>query len=267
MIEFRYEPDGSLWSYEEGVRIARIVQAEDLLSDEVRPLRTQLAVRHLIEGAKQAEGLVVVIDVFRAFSLECWLYAMGAREIRPVGAVEEALAWREKDPGCVLIGERHGRKLDGFDFGNSPSTVDPEAVKGKRIIHTTSAGTQGVTNAVQAEEILTCSFLNARAVANYIRRKNPEKATFVCMGKEGLAPAEEDELCALYTASLLTGVGMPDIDERLQALRTGGGRHFFDPALRDVFPEEDFRMCIDKNRFDFVIRIEKDADGLIARKV
>lgn len=267
MIEFRYEPDGSLWSYEEGVRIARIVQAEDLLSDNVRPLRTQLAVRHLIEGAKQAEGLVAVIDVFRAFSLECWLYAMGAREIRPVGAVEEALAWREKDPGCVLIGERHGRKLDGFDFGNSPSTVDPEAVKGKRIIHTTSAGTQGVTNAVHAEEILTCSFLNAQAVADYIRRKNPEKATFVCMGKEGLEPAEEDELCALYTASLLTGAGTPDIDERLQALRTGGGRHFFDPALRDVFPEKDFWMCIDKNRFNFVIRIEKDRDGLIAKKV
>ncbi len=267
MIEFRVDPDGSLWSYEEGVRIARIVPAEDLLSDDVRPLRTQLTVAHLIEGAKQAEGLVVVIDVFRAFSLECWLYAMGAREIRPVGAVAEALAWREKDPGCVLIGERHGRKLDGFDFGNSPSTVDPEAIRGKRIIHTTSAGTQGVTNAVRAEEILTGSFLNARAVADYIRRKNPEKATFVCMGKEGLAPAEEDELCALYMASLVNGSGMPDIDERLQALRTGGGRHFFDPDLRDVFPEKDFRMCTERDRFDFVIRIEKDEDGLIAKRV
>ena len=53
---------------------------------------------HLISGAKQADGLAVIIDVFRAFSLECWLYAMGAREIRPVGAVEKALAWRERDP-------------------------------------------------------------------------------------------------------------------------------------------------------------------------
>ena len=227
----------------------------------------QIQINHLIEGAKQAEGLVAVIDVFRAFSLECWLYAMGAREIRPVGEIGEALAWREKDPGCVLIGERKGRKLDGFDFGNSPSTVDPEAVKGKRIIHTTSAGTQGVTNAVHAGEILTCSFLNAQAVADYIRRKNPKKVTFVCMGKGGLEPAAEDELCALYTASLLTGAGMPDIDEKLQALRTGGGRHFFDPEQQDVFPEKDFWMCIEKNRFDFVIRVEKDEDGLIARKI
>ena len=226
-----------------------------------------IRIYHLIEGAKQAEGLAVVIDVFRAFSLECWLYAMGAAEIRPVGAIDEALAWRGKDPGCVLIGERHGRKLDGFDFGNSPSTVDPEAVRGKRIIHTTSAGTQGVANAVHAGEILAGCFLNARAVAKYIREKNPPKVSLVCMGKEGLAPAEEDELCALYLKSLLDGEGMPDIDERLRALRTGGGSHFFDPELQDVYPEKDFWMCIDRDRFNFVIRVEKDRDELVSKKL
>ena len=267
MIEFRYDPDGALWVYEEGVRITRLVPSEDMLLGSAFPARTQIAVRHLTAGAREAEGLVVVIDVFRAFSLECWLYDMGAREIRPVGAVEEALAWRKKDPDCVLIGERGGRKLEGFDFGNSPSTVDPEAIKGKRIIHTTSAGTQGVVNAVRAEEILAGSFLNAKATTDYIRRKKPEKVTFVCMGKGGLEPAEEDELCALYIAGLVTRTGTPDIDERLHGLREGGGRHFFDPARQDVFPEKDFWMCIDKNRFDFVIRVEKDAEGLISRKL
>ena len=227
----------------------------------------KIGINHLIEGAKQADGLAVVIDVFRAFSLECWLYAMGAAEIRPVGAVDEALAWRVRDPDCVLIGERHGIKLEGFDYGNSPSTVDPEAVRGKRIIHTTSAGTQGVTNAVHAEEILTGSFLNAKAVARYIRKRNPEKATLVCMGKEGLAPAEEDELCALYLKGLLEEKEMPEIGARLQALRTGGGKHFFDPENQEVFPEKDFYMCIDRDRFDFVIRIERDRDGLTAKKI
>ena len=227
----------------------------------------KIRIEHLIEGAKRANGLAVVIDVFRAFSLECWLYDMGAREIRPVGRIEDALAWRGKDPDCILIGERHGRKLDGFDFGNSPSTVDPEAICGRRVIHTTSAGTQGVTNAVRAEEILTGSFLNARTVADYILRKTPDTVTLVCMGKEGLEPAEEDELCALYLKSLLEGQAMPDIDKRLKALRTGGGRHFFDPELQDVFPEKDFRMCIDRDRFDFVIRVEKDRDGLISKKI
>ena len=37
-----------------------------------------------IEGAKEAEGLTVMIDAFRAFSLECYLFAAGARRIYPV---------------------------------------------------------------------------------------------------------------------------------------------------------------------------------------
>jgi 2-phosphosulfolactate phosphatase len=221
---------------------------------------------HLIEGARQAEGLAVIIDVFRAFSMECWLYALGAREVRPVGTIEETFAWRQKDPDCILVGERHGRKIEGCDLGNSPSSVDPVRIRGKRIIHTTSAGTQGIVNAVHADEILTGSFVNARAVADYIRRKAPEKVSLVCMGKEGLAEAEEDELCAVYLETLLTGSGMPDIDRRLADLRLGGGSHFFNPALQDVYPEEDFRMCIDRDRFGFVLRIEKDSEGYTALK-
>ncbi len=222
---------------------------------------------HLIEGAKQADGLVVVIDVFRAFSMECWLYALGAREIRPVGSVADAFAWREKDPGCILVGERKGRKIDGCDLGNSPSSIDPELIRGKRIIHTTSAGTQGLTNAVHADELLTGSFVNAGAIAEYIRQREPEKVSLVCMGKAGLEPAEEDELCAVYLRSLLTGREMPDIGRKLESLREGGGRHFFDPAQRDVFPEKDFWMCIDRDRFDFVLKIVRDRDGMVAGMV
>lgn len=219
---------------------------------------------HLIEGAKQADGLVVVIDVFRAFSMECWLYALGAREIRPVGSIEETFAWKQKDAGCVLVGERHGRKIDGCDLGNSPSSINPDLICGRRVIHTTSAGTQGVTNAVHADEIITGSFVNAGAIADYILKKSPDKVSLVCMGKEGLALAEEDELCAVYLKALLTGEEIPDIDDRLKSLRTGGGRHFFDPSLREVFPEKDFWMCIDRDRFDFVLQVRRDRDGLIS---
>ncbi len=222
---------------------------------------------HLIEGAKQAEGLAVIIDVFRAFSMECWLYALGAREVRPAGSIEETFAWREKDPGCILAGERAGRRIEGCDLGNAPSSIDPDLIRGKRVIHTTSAGTQGVKNAVRAEEIITGSFVNAKAIAAYVRERNPEKVSLVAMGKAGLAQAEEDELCALYLKGLLTGEEVPDIDGKLKSLRTGGGSHFFDPAQQDVFPEKDFWMCIDRDRFNFVLRAEKDRDGLLSRKI
>ena len=227
----------------------------------------EIEVYHLVEGAKQADGLAVIIDVFRAFSMECYLYALGAGEVRPVGTVEETFAWREKDPDCILVGERHGKKIDGCDLGNSPSSVDPGRIRGRRIIHTTSAGTQGIVNTVHAEEILTGSFVNAKAIADYIRKKQPAKVSLVCMGKEGLAEAEEDELCAVYLKSLLTGNEMPDIDLKLGNLRFRGGAHFFDPELREIFPEQDFWMCIARDRFGFILRIEKDSEGFIAKKI
>ena len=227
----------------------------------------EIEIYHLIEGARKAEGLAVIIDVFRAFSMECYLYAAGAAEVRPVGSVGDTFAWREEDSSCILVGERHGKRIEGCDLGNSPSSIDPEKIRGKRVIHTTSAGTQGVTNAVRADEIITGSFVNAKAITAYIRKVSPNKVSLVCMGKEGLAPAEEDELCAIYLKGLLTGDEVPDIDGKLRALRTGGGRHFFDPAMQDIYPEADFRMCIDRDRFSFVLRIEQDSKGLISKKI
>ena len=40
-----------------------------------------IKILELIDGAKQAEGLTVVIDVLRAFSLEVCLFAQGAEKI------------------------------------------------------------------------------------------------------------------------------------------------------------------------------------------
>ena len=90
----------------------------------------QVEIYHLIDGARQAEGLAVIIDVFRAFSMECWLYALGAEEIRPVGSIEDTFAWRKKDPDCILVGERQGKKIEGCDLGNSPSSIEPEKIRG-----------------------------------------------------------------------------------------------------------------------------------------
>ena len=120
---------------------------------------------HLIEGAKQAKGLTVIIDVFRAFSLECYLYDMDVRQIRPVGTIEEAFSLRQRIQNSILIGERHGIKCDGFDYGNPPSAILKKDIVGKTIIHTTSAGTQGIVNTAYASEIITGSLVNAKAVA------------------------------------------------------------------------------------------------------
>ena len=227
---------------------------------------SKVNILHLIEGAKQAEGLTVIIDVFRAFSLECYLYDMGVKEIRPIGSVEDAFMLNKELPGSVLIGERHGKKCEGFDFGNSPSTVRSEEVKGKTILHTTSAGTQGIVNATGASEIITGSLVNAKAGAEYIKKSQPDTVSLVCMGYAGVRPAAEDELCAEYIKSLVEGVELPDFEQRIADLQKHGGEHFFDEEQQEVYPKEDFFMCVKYDKFPFVIHVEKDEMGFITRR-
>ena len=220
-----------------------------------------IQILELIQGAEQAKGLTVIIDVLRAFSLECYLYGYGAALVRPVGSVEEAFALREKHPGSLLIGERKGKMCEGFDYGNTPSGISPGDVNGKLIFHPTSAGTQGVIRAEGAEKILTGSLVNAEAVAAYIRREKPEEVSLVCMGNGGVRRAEEDVLCAEYIRSLVLEQPLPDLQDRIRRLPRHGAEHFFNPETQDIFPEKDFWLCMRVNLFPFVLHVEKDEEG------
>lgn len=220
----------------------------------------EIQILELIEGARAAEGLTVIIDVFRAFSLECFLYDRGAKAVYPVGTVEEAWEMKRAHPEYLLAGERKGRKCDGFDFGNSPSQTAGADLLGKSVIHTTSAGTQGIVNAVHAEEILTGSLVNAGAVAAYIKRKSPQKVSLVAMGNRGVVTAQEDLLCARYIKSLLEEKSF-DVDAEIGKLRTNGGEHFFRPDTQEIYPKEDFFLCIQRDIFPFVLRVEENPGG------
>ncbi|MDR1017495.1 MAG: 2-phosphosulfolactate phosphatase [Lachnospiraceae bacterium] len=225
----------------------------------------KIEIKSLIDGAREATGLTVIIDVFRAFSLECYLYNKGVKEIIPVGTVEEAFAYKEKNPDYILIGERHGKMCDGFNFGNSPSQTKDADLKGKIIIHTTSAGTKGVANAKNASAIIGGSIVNAKAIANYIKKKNPKTVTLVPMGLAGIEPTTEDELCAKYIKSLLEGNEMENIEEKCKELRFNGGEKFFNPNTQNIYPMDDFYMCTKPNIFDFVVEIHKNYTGFYTR--
>lgn len=220
-----------------------------------------IRILQLIEGAKAATGTTVVIDVFRAFSVEACFFALGAERIYPVG--DSALAYRlkEQHPDWILAGERHGKILPGFDTGNAPSLLEALNPAGKTVVHTTSAGTQGIANAVNATEILGASLLTAKATAEYIKRSGATDVSLVCMGLEALAPVEEDTLCAEYIKSLLEGDPIPMAD-RIEELKYTSGAKFFDKAQNDVFPEADFHICTQLDKFDFVLRLNPGTDGL-----
>ena len=220
----------------------------------------EIRILQLIEGARQASGLTVVIDVFRAMTVEAYVMRNGAADLLPMGSLEDAYAYRETHPGTILIGERGGKKCPGFDFGNSPSAVKDVDFTGKTVVHTTSAGTQGIANAVGADEILTGSLVNAKAIADYIRNSGAEIVSLVCMGLEGLEPTAEDTLCAEYIKSLVEGKPMDLADGIAECRRTSGAK-FFDPANREIFPEADFHLSVEADKFDFVLHVEKGTDG------
>ena len=185
-----------------------------------------IQILQLIDGAKAARGLTVIIDVFRAFSLEAYLLARGADKIIPVGDASLAYQLKKENPHFVLAGERHGAILPGFDLGNSPSQMNGVDVRGKTVVHTTSAGTQGIANAVYADEILSGSLVNARATAGYIRSSGAKEVSLVCMGLEALAPTEEDTLCARYIKSLLEDNSM-DLAAEIEKLKLYIRREIF----------------------------------------
>ena len=54
----------------------------------------------MLEAAATRGHSVEVIDVLRAFTTAAFAFAAGVREIVLVGAVEEALALRERLPGA-----------------------------------------------------------------------------------------------------------------------------------------------------------------------
>ena len=217
-----------------------------------------IQILQLIDGAKRAKGLTVIIDVFRAFSVEAYFFANGAEKIIPIADSEIAYTLKKENPELILAGERGGKMLPGFDVGNSPSELVKLPIQGKTVVHTTSAGTQGVANAINAEEILGASLVNAKATGEYIKQRGIEDVSLVCMGLEAVMETEEDTLCARYIKALLEGTeNSLNMDEEMEKLKHTSGAKFFDEKQNEVFPRADFGMCVDLNKFDFVIRYDK----------
>ena len=216
-----------------------------------------IKILHQLEGAADASGLTVVIDVFRAFTLECYMYAAGAAAVYPTAGIEESWALKKQYPDAVLAGERNGIMVEGFDYGNAPSQFEHLDLRGRTVIHTTSAGVQGLAAVSKADEVLTGSLVNASAIARYIQQKNPAAVSLVAMGWNAVKDTEEDILCAEYIRSLLEGKPLADIHKQAYDLRLSEGKKFFDPARQSVFPERDFWLCIDVDRFDHIIRVER----------
>jgi 2-phosphosulfolactate phosphatase len=213
-----------------------------------------------VAGARAARGTVVVIDVFRAFSVAPHAFDMGAARVFPVAEVDQAFAVARRFPGAVLAGERHARRLPGFDAGNSPTEIRSLDLRGRALVHTTHAGTQGLVAASHGDEVLTGAFVNISAVCRYLRERAPRQVSLVRMGHEARERCAEDDLYADCLGRMLAGQPAPLAEVRSRLCEAPAARKFFDPAC-DWAPREDFEYCTEVDRFDFVLRVRRPPDG------
>ena len=222
----------------------------------------KVEILEFVEGARAAKGVAVIIDVFRAFSTACFAYDSDAVRVIATGEVEKAFELRKIYRHSVLAGERDEKRIEGFDFGNSPTEIIKADLQGMTVILTTTAGTNGLVNAAKADMVIAGSIVNAGSVAKYIKAIDPPVVSLVAMGYRATLSADEDLLCAEMIRSALLGEEK-DFTPRINALREGPGKRFFDPANIDFSPPTDYFLCTIKDRFNYILKAEPRLDGNI----
>ena len=134
----------------------------------------------------QGNDVIIAIDVLRATSSIITALANGAKAVYAVKEIAAALALKEKHPEAILVGERGGLIIDGFDCGNSPLEFGPQTVAGKTLISCTTNGTAAIEISAKAESRLFLgAIINSDAVALKTLQTLPGDILILCSGTEG----------------------------------------------------------------------------------
>ncbi|GAB6180138.1 2-phosphosulfolactate phosphatase family protein [Desulfotomaculum defluvii] len=151
----------------------------------------------------------VMFDILRASSTISTALANGCTSVIPVSEVTEAfeLAKRLPEGTFLLGGERGAVKLPGFHLGNSPLEYQPETVKQKTVILTTTNGTQTVCRVAEGcGNVMIGSLLNASAVAHSLLAKQQD-VVLVCAGTRGKFSLEDTLAAGMVIREIVKKLG------------------------------------------------------------
>ena len=128
----------------------------------------------LLEIYDVENSIVVIIDVFRATSTIATALYNGATKIIPVDNVDRCIAIGKETANSITAGERDGKIIEGLQHGNSPAEYPRSFIEGKTLVLTTTNGTKLLHMALnnKASDVITGSFPNLSAVANYLISQN-----------------------------------------------------------------------------------------------
>lgn len=135
---------------------------------------------------------------------------------------------------------------------NSPTLLLKKPISGKKIILLTANGSRGVVNSKDsyATEVLVGCFLNAAAIAEYLRDSN--NITLVPMGDCG-NKEPEDELCAEYVRDLILGKEPREEEIRNRIIESGSVQYLVDRERGD-----DAELCLRFNELPVVPKLIGD---------
>jgi 2-phosphosulfolactate phosphatase len=215
-----------------------------------------------LETCHTAKGIVLIVDVLRAFTTAAYAFSRGAKEIRLVSTVEDALELKSKIQSSKVMGEVGGFPPEGFDFGNSPTRILEHDLTDIILIQRTGAGTQGAVRSVNADVMLATSFVVAKATMDYVLQMKVEEITFVVTG--GLDNAE-DLACAEFLEKQFTGQAVK-ADEYIRRVVTSQDA-FQHTTDHPQFPKSDLEYCTRINAFDFAMPITREYNQLIMKAI
>ena len=145
--------------------------------------------------------IAVVIDVLRATTTISWALKNGADSIQVFADLnllkESAIKWQAEKR--LMLGERGGKKIEGFDLGNSPLSVTKKVVNGKRLFMSTTNGTNSLQKVKNAKHLFAMGLPNRKAVGEKIISLKSENVLILGSGWEGSYSLEDSLAAVSYT--------------------------------------------------------------------
>lgn len=155
------------------------------------------ALAHLVDFNQKT---VVAIDIFRATTTICSAFDNGFGKVITVAGKEDAL--EIKNQNSLTAGERDGKKLPGFDLGNSPLQL-PKVKNNETLILTTTNGTQIINISIQngCKKVISGAFINMDVVIDYLKKSDLDCILF-CAGWKNQINIEDTTYAGALTSAL-----------------------------------------------------------------
>ncbi len=167
----------------------------------------------LVDDGQLTDQSVVVIDVLRATTTIAHALAAGAKQVVPCLEVAEARELHSQlGEEAVLGGERGGQKIEGFDFGNSPTEYTSATIAGKTLLFTTTNGTRAMKTAAAASKVLLAGFVNLSAVCD--RLSGDHQVEIVCAGTNRQITREDVLLAGAITHQLTQATPLAKLNDQ-----------------------------------------------------